>query len=163
MAYTRGPNSILAGLGLVQTPSAAPLTPAGSLPVLLDAKIATTTSLGIVQIGDNIQVTPEGIIYIDSSSMCRRATKLISEDYTAIETDYYIGVNSNKAVKVTLPSTPQDGTELIIKVEMNSPIGSRKVTIKTSDGSLIDGISSIVLQQPYEVITVIYRTNWFII
>jgi hypothetical protein len=161
MAYTRTPNSILAGVGLVQTPSPTPLAPAGSLPVLLDAKIATTTSLGIVQIGDNIQVTPEGIIYVDSSSICGRAAKLISQDYTAIETDYYIGVDSTGAVVVTLPSTPQAGTELTIKVEMKPPIGSRKVTIKTSDGSLIDGANSIVLQQPYEVATVIYRSNWY--
>lgn len=161
MAYTRNPNSVIAGVGLLQTPEPIPLTPAGILPVILDAKVATTTSLGVVQIGNNIQVTPEGVISVNTSSICKRATKVISEDYTASETDYYIGVDSTKAVTVTLPSTPQAGTELIIKVEMKPPVGSRKVTIKTSDGSLIDGTGSVVLQQSYEFIRVLYRNNWY--
>jgi hypothetical protein len=161
MAYTRTPNSIIAGVGLLQTPNPAPLTPSGILPVILDAKIASTTSLGVVQIGNNIQVTPEGVISVKDSHKCKRATKVISENYTAFESDYYIGVDSTKAVVVTLPSTPHAGTELIIKVEMKPPVGSRKVTIKTSDGSLIDGASSVVLQQSYEVVTLIYRNNWY--
>jgi hypothetical protein len=161
VAYTRTPNSVIAGVGLLQTPNPAPLTPSGILPVILDAKIASTTSLGVVQIGNNIQVTPEGVISVKDSHKCKRATKVISENYTAFESDYYIGVDSTKAVVVTLPSTPHAGTELIIKVEMKPPVGSRKVTIKTSDGSLIDGASSVVLQQSYEVVTLIYRNNWY--
>jgi hypothetical protein len=161
MAYTRNPNSVIAGIALSQTPGPIPLTPAGILPVILDAKVATTTSLGVVQIGDNIEVTPEGVISVQSSSICKRATKLISENYTASECDYYIGVDSTKAVTVTLPPTPHAGTELIIKVEMKPPVGSRKVTIKTSDGSTIDGSSSVTLQQSYEFIRVLYRNNWY--
>jgi hypothetical protein len=161
MAYTRTPNSVIAGVGLLQTPNPVPLTPSGILPVILDAKIASTTSLGVVQIGNNIQITPEGVISVKDSHNCKRATKVISENYTASESDYYIGVDSTKAVVITLPSTPHAGTELIIKVEMKPPVGSRKVTIKTSDGSLIDGSSSVVLQQSYEFIRVLYRSNWF--
>ena len=66
MAYTRNPNSVFAGRGMIQTPPANLLDPAGALPVTLDIDIATTSTLGIVQIGDNISITPEGVISVAS-------------------------------------------------------------------------------------------------
>ena len=164
MAYTRNPNSIIAGVALEQTPQPVPLSPAGLLPVILDAKIASTTSLGVVQIGNNIHISPEGIISVeDSEDCCDRKTVVVSKDYTASNTDYYIGVDSKDSVSIILPANPEAGKTIIVKAEMKPPLGSRKVTIKTSDGSLIDGTGSQVLQQPYQSITVIYRNNWFII
>jgi hypothetical protein len=64
MAYTRPPNSIVAGVGLAQTPASNSLSPSGISLVTLNANIATTSSLGIVQVGGNIKVTPGGIISI---------------------------------------------------------------------------------------------------
>jgi len=149
---------------LEQTPQPVPLSPAGLLPVILDAKIASTTSLGVVQIGNNIHISPEGIISVeDPEDCCDKQTVVVSKDYTASNTDYYIGVDSKDSVSIILPANPEDGKTIIVKAEMKPPLGSRKVTIKTSDGSLIDGTGSQILQQPYQSITVIYRNNWFII
>ena len=64
MTYIRPPNTVLAGQALKQNPPPSPLAPAGVLPVTLDAEIATTSSLGVVQIGNNISVTPEGVISV---------------------------------------------------------------------------------------------------
>lgn len=164
MAYSRNPNSVIAGVALQQTPEPASLSPAGVLPVILDAKIATTESLGVVQIGNNIRISPEGVISVeDSDNCCDRETVVVSKNYTASKSDYYIGVDSQDSVSIILPANPEDGRTIIVKAEMRPPLGSRKVTIKTSDGSLIDGMVSQILQQPYQSITVIYRNNWFII
>jgi hypothetical protein len=65
MAYTRTPNTVIAGQALKQNPAPAPLAPAGALPVVLDADIATTTNLGVVQIGAGLAITPEGILSTD--------------------------------------------------------------------------------------------------
>lgn len=166
MAYTRNPNSILAGTALKQTPDATPLTPAGILPVRLDAKIATTSSLGVVQIGDNITVNEDGVISVEKCECdeCKNKTVLVSTDYQALHTDFYIGVNSTKPVTIMLPAKPHDGLEIIVKVEMKSPIGNKKVTVKTNDGSLIDGQSSYVMEVGYQFVRVIRRnSNWYIV
>lgn len=92
-------------------------------------------------------------------------TVLISEDFTATNpSDYYIGVNSAGSVTVTLPITPADGYIIIVKAEMGPPLGNRKVTIVTADGSLIDGVVSYVLKTHYECVRVLFRGgNWHII
>jgi hypothetical protein len=64
MAYTRPPNSVIAGVGLAQTPASDSFSPSGATPVTLNANIATTDSPGIVQVGGNINVTPGGVISI---------------------------------------------------------------------------------------------------
>lgn len=92
------------------------------------------------------------------------STIVVSENYTASDRDYYIGVDSNKPTSITLPPDASDGTEIIVKVEMKPPIGNRKVTVKTVDGSLIDGSGNYVMQNGYEFVQVIRRGgNWFII
>lgn len=89
-------------------------------------------------------------------------TVLVSENYTASEEDCYIGVNSKNPVTIKLTST-QDGKMYIIKSEMSAPVGNRKVTI-TGGISYIDGNPSVVLQEPYESITLLYRGNsWHVI
>lgn len=91
-------------------------------------------------------------------------TIVVSENYTASDRDYYIGVDSNKPTCITLTPDASDGTEIIVKVEMKPPIGNRKVTVKTVDGSLIDGSGNYVMQNGYEFVQVIRRgRNWFII
>ena len=65
MAYTRTPNTVIAGQGLKQNQQPVPLAPAGALPVVLDADIATTTGLGVVQVGSGLSITPEGVLSTD--------------------------------------------------------------------------------------------------
>jgi hypothetical protein len=88
---------------------------------------------------------------------------LINKDYSVKTLDYYIGVDSQKPVSVILPSTAEEGKIFIVKLEMGAPIGTRKVTLK-GNGNLIDGHTSVVLENAYESITVIFRgSSWHVI
>jgi len=86
-------------------------------------------------------------------------------DYTASLTDAYMGVITTKPITIKLPNNPPEGLVYVIKLEMGAPIGNKKVTIKPINPSIkIDGNSSIVLQNPYEYVSLIYRAlGWHII
>lgn len=98
------------------------------------------------------------------SSDCKIAAKLITADYEATADDCYIGAQTSGPVNLTLPTDPESPMKIIIKLEMKAPIGTGKLTIITTDGSLIDGKTSIVMQNPYECYTLVYRGgNWHIV
>jgi hypothetical protein len=95
---------------------------------------------------------------------CQCKAILVSQNYTAEMDDHYIGVNSTGPITITLPSDCSDCHKIIVKAEMGPPLGNRKITIKAIDPSTIDGDDSIVLQEPYETITLLCRGgNWHII
>ena len=164
MAYSRPPQIIRANGGaLKQSPPPTEVTPAGIIPVELEAEIATKNSLGVVQIGDGIDITPEGVISVSGSDAgCN--TILVRTDYESTSDDCYIGVNSSGPVTITLPVVVSDGHQIVVKAEMGPPLGNRKVTINTSDGALIDGSATCVLSVPYESVHLIFRGfEWHII
>ena len=95
---------------------------------------------------------------------CRCSCILINRDYTATDYDYYIGVNSQEPVTVTLRNDVDDCTEYVIKAEMGPPLGNRKVTVKSEEPSLIDGNETYVIEVPYQSVNVIFRGgDWHII
>jgi hypothetical protein len=94
---------------------------------------------------------------------CTCSSVLVSNNYIASGNDYYIGVNSQGPVTITLP-VGGNTCEIIVKAEMGPPLGTRKVTINTSDGSTIDGDTDFVLNIPWESVQLFRRANnWFII
>lgn len=89
---------------------------------------------------------------------------VVSKDYTATASDYYIGVNSDAPVTITLSGNFQNSHRIIVKSEMRPPLGARKITIKCDNGGLIDGSSEYVIQTSYDSVTILYRDNdWYII
>ena len=68
MAYTRQPNVVLAGQALIQNPTPIATSPAGILPVTLDAAIASTSQLGVIKVGSGLAITPAGILSTTGSS-----------------------------------------------------------------------------------------------
>lgn len=94
------------------------------------------------------------------SGTVSRNTIVVSEDYTATLTDYYIGVNNDKPVTITLPDDAPKGTEYIVKLQIGAPVGNRKVTVKSS--TLIDNVNTIILTNPYEALQVLYQSTWHI-
>jgi hypothetical protein len=95
---------------------------------------------------------------------CRCKSILVSEDYTATCDDYYIGVNSNEPVTIKLPESCTDCCEIIVKAEMGPPLGNRKVTVTTTDGSYIDGKDKYVMEVPYQSVNIFCRGgDWYII
>jgi hypothetical protein len=87
-------------------------------------------------------------------------TVVISEDYTVQLTDYYIGVENEKPITITLPDDPPKGTQYIIKLQIGSPVGNRKVTVKSN--TQIDSVGMIVLTNPYESLEILFQSAWHI-
>ena len=163
MAYLRPPNTVFAGRALKQNPEPIPLDPSGLLPVTLDAQIASKTQLGVVQIGDGISVTPDGVISVSGSSPSCRAIN-VSTDYIVQSGDYYIGVTAPVSVTIYLPPDPADCIQLIIKADMGAPLGNRKVIVVAQGSATIDDEPSKVLTVPYESINLISQGgNWHVI
>jgi len=94
MSYSRPLNP---GLGLKQVPVINP----GVQELTLDSDIATTSSLGIVQVGSGLTITPLGVLSATGGSDFVNV-KLTITNYTATATDYYIGANK-KDITITLP------------------------------------------------------------
>lgn len=98
---------------------------------------------------------------------CNCNSILVMEDYTVEEDDYYIGVNSDGPVTITLPDCDDECRTLVIKAEMGAPVGNRKVTITTFNGSsierpTIDGEYAYVMEVPWESVTLFCRGgNWY--
>lgn len=98
----------------------------------------------------------------EPANCCLMQTVCVSEDYQVCANDEYIGVNSTGPVTLRLPDSVLDGKCVTIKLEMQAPIGNRKVRVEAS--SLIDGAASRVLQNPYEKLHVLYRAGmWHIL
>ena len=95
---------------------------------------------------------------------CQCQATLVSQDYTATLDDYYIGVDSTGPVTITLPPDCTDCQQIIVKAEMGPPLGNRKITVTTGDGSTIDGDTEYTIEVPYQSIRLLCRGGqWHII
>lgn len=87
----------------------------------------------------------------------------ITQDYTAVLEDYYIGVNSEISITITLP-TSLDGKQYIIKAEMKPPMSKRKVIIISEDNCKFDGYTNHVLHISHESVWLIKNgKEWHVI
>jgi hypothetical protein len=154
MSYTRQPNVVFAGVGLKQTPPATTTTPPGIVPVTLDANIATTTSLGVVQVGAGLAITPGGILSTTNSGSLINI-KLVNKSYTATLDDYYIGA-TKKGITITFPSGIV-GKVFIVK---NQADGS--ITVKGT-GQDLDQSGDKNLGSEASLIAVFDGTRWNLI
>jgi hypothetical protein len=153
MAYNRQPQTVLAGKALKQNPAPTIVQPAGIVPVTLECEEATTTSLGVVQVGSGLSITPSGILSVNGGSSSFINVTLTSTNYTATATDYYIGA-TKKDIDITLP-LGITGKVYIIKNQVN---GSIKV--KASGGQKIDTSSDKTLGSEDSIIVVFDGTRW---
>lgn len=139
MAYTRPPTSIVTGRALRQDPSHTDPNPVGAVPVTLEAMIASTTDLGVVQVGSGLVITEDGLLSATGggqSGTFRGNVTLTSVNYNILATDFYIGATRN-GITITLPLGVL-GQVYVIK---NQVPGS--VTLRGSGGQRIDGASSV--------------------
>ena len=156
MAYNRQPQTVLAGSGLKQSPLSGPTTPAGIIPVTLDVDIATTTSLGLVQVGSGLSITPSGILSATGSSSSFINVTLTATDYTVTASDYYIGA-TKKDIEITLPLGIV-GRVYVIKNQV-----SGNIEVKGSLGQKIDTSSDKTLGAEASIIVVFDGTRWNVI
>lgn len=95
---------------------------------------------------------------------CTVATIVTRTSYECTADNCYIGVDSKKPVTITLPTNVPNGKIIIVKAEMKPPLGNRKITITTSDGSLIDFETEVIIEVSLEYKTFIYHDQeWFTI
>jgi hypothetical protein len=88
----------------------------------------------------------------------------ITSDYTAQQTDCYIGAQLTTASTLVLPNTVVPGTCYCIKLEFGPPVGNRKLVIQPESPSLINGVTNLTLTTPYQSVTVVYNnSNWWTI
>jgi hypothetical protein len=153
MAYNRQPQTVLAGKALKQNPDPNIVQPAGIIPVTLECEEATTTSLGVVQVGSGLSITPSGILSVNGGSSSFINVTLTSTNYTATADDYYIGA-TKKDIDITLP-LGITGKVYIIKNQVN---GSIKV--KASGSQKIDTSSDKTLGSEASIIVVFDGTRW---
>lgn len=107
------------------------------------------------------------ITLVSGQPILNRSFKAKTADYTALITDYYIGITSMGAnVKITLPSVsvPEKMT-LVIKDETGIAGNAYEIRVAPGGSDTLEGITawkSIV--QPYGCITVVRRNGaWWII
>lgn len=153
MAYNRQPQTVLAGLALKQNPPTSVIQPAGIIPVTLDSDIASTTSLGVVQVGSGLSITPSGILSTTGSSSGFINVTLTSTNYTAIADDYYIGA-TKKDIEITLP-LGVTGKVYIVKNQV-----SGNIKVKASGSQKIDTASDKTLGTEVSIIVVFDGTRW---
>ena len=154
MTYQNTPRSVLAGQGLKQSPL--PNGDAGAQSVTLDSDIATTTGLGVVQVGSGLAITPAGVLSATNTGTDIINVKLTSADYTALITDYYIGA-TKKDIDITLPLGVV-GKVYIIKNQV-----SGNIEVKGTGGQKIDTSSDKTLGTEASIIVVFDGTRWNII
>ena len=149
MSYTRPPASTLTGVALKQTP--APSTQALA-PVVIDAEIAATTHLGVVQVGSGLSITPQGVLSATNSSSLF-AVKIVTANYTPTANDYYIGA-IKKDITITLPL----GVTGKVYVVKNEETG--EITVTGTAGQKIDGSVSEKLSTNKSLMLIFNGTEW---
>jgi hypothetical protein len=95
------------------------------------------------------------------TNSCILPTKVIAESYYIQPEDCYIGVINTKSIEIYLPQNPPKGKMLIIKAQQKQ-IGNKKIYIVTQNGDKIDDGDELVLQSPYESVTLIFNDSWHI-
>jgi hypothetical protein len=156
MAYNRQPQIVLAGTAIKQSPLPGTTSPGGIIPVTLDVDIATTTSLGAVQVGSGLSITASGVLSANNSGSDFINVKLVNSDYTANVDDYYIGA-TKKDIEITLP-LGQTGKVYVVKNQV-----SGNIKVKTSGSQKIDTSSDKTLGTDVSVIVVFDGTRWNVI
>lgn len=157
MTYLRLPNSKLPGRALSQTPTAN--GDAGILPLTLDVDIATTSSLGVVQVGNGLSITPEGVLSANGGGggdSCSYNVTLVNVDYTAFSNDCYIGA-TKKDIDIKLPPGVV-GKLYIIKNQV-----SGNIKVKSSNGQKIDNNTDVTLGTNDSLTVVFDGSRWNVI
>jgi hypothetical protein len=156
MAYNRQPQTVLAGTGLKQNPPSTIISPAGIIPVEIEAEIATTTGLGVVQVGSGLSITPSGILSATGGGSSLINVTLVDDDYSILDTDYYVGATDDN-IDLILP-LGITGKVYYLKNQTNG-----NIKIYGTSGQKIDTSSSKTLGSQDGIIVVFDGTRWNVI
>lgn len=152
MAYSRQPNVTIAGRGLTQNPLPLPVAPAGIISVGYDSNIATTASLGIVQVGAGLAITPAGVLSATGGGSSLLNVYLTSTNYTATASDYFIGA-TKKNITITFPAG------IVGKVYIVKNQAEGNITVKGT-GQNLDNSGDKTLGTEASLIAIFDGTRW---
>jgi hypothetical protein len=151
MAYSRPP--VQPGRGLKRSPAVPTESTAGVFDFALDADIATTTELGLVQVGSGLSITPAGVLSATNAGTDIINVTLTGVDYTALLTDYYIG-STDDDLTITLPLGVV-GKVYYVKNQANG-----NIKVKGTGGQTLDSSSFKSLGTNASIIVVFDGTRW---
>lgn len=155
MSYSRPP--VQPGRGLKRSPPLPIESTAGVLDYSLDVDIATTSNLGVIQVGNGLEITPEGILSTtggDDSNFIN--IKLTSNNYTVTSNDSYVGATANNIV-ITIP-IGEFGRVYYVKNQ-----SSGNIKVHASGAQTIDGQAFQTLGTNAGFMLVFDGTRWNII
>lgn len=150
MSYSRP--SVQPGRGLTRTPALPDRNAVGVFDYTIESDIATTSSLGVIQVGDGLSITAAGVLSANGSSSSLINVKLTSVNYTATLDDYYIGA-TKKSITITLPAG------IVGKVYIVKNQADGNITVKGT-GENIDQSGSKTLGTETSLIVVFDGTRW---
>jgi hypothetical protein len=156
MAYNRQPQTVLAGKALKQNPDPNVVQPAGIIPVTLECEEATTTSLGVVQVGSGLSITPTGILSATNSGSDFVNVTLTSVNYSVTDIDSYVGATSNN-ITITLPAG------ILGRVYYVKNQSGGNIKVQGSGGQTIDGVAFQTLGSNSGFMVVFDGTRWNIL
>ena len=151
MSYSRP--SVQPGRGLTRTPALPDKNAVGVFDYTIESDIASTTSLGVVQVGSGLSITPTGILSATNDGSSLLNVSLVSANYTATIDNYYIGAIKN-GITITLP-LGVSGKVFIVKNQVNG-----SVKVQGSGGELFDGASFKTLGTDASLIAVFDGFRW---
>ena len=86
-----------------------------------------------------------------------------NQNYQALITDYYVGVNHTSNILITLPPSPDEGKVIIIK-DQSGNSSNFAITITGHSGALVDGTSDIEINSNHGSKKLIYNDGtWYTI
>lgn len=137
---------------------------AGGLAPLASAALTGTPTAPTATVNTNTTQLATTAFVIGQSIYSPTTVFTGTGNYTASATDYVVVINkvTGAATGVTLPSTPTIGRLVLVK-DGKGDAGTNNITVSPAAGT-IDGVASIVMDQPYEAYEFVYNgTNWNIV
>lgn len=154
MAYSRPP--VQPGRALTRTPAFPIESTAGVLDFALDVDIATTSNLGVIQVGSGLAITPAGILSATGGGgddCCSVTVKLTNSSYTAKKDDCYIGATTSN-ITITLPAGVT-GKVYYVKNQSNG-----NIKVQGTGGQTIDGAAFKTLGSNNSIMAVFDGARW---
>lgn len=152
MSYSRP--SVQPGRGLKRTPELPNSSAVGVFDYTIDADIASSTSLGVVQVGSGLSISAAGILSATGGGSSLINVFLVGVDYTATLDNYYIGA-TKKGITITLPLGVV-GKVFIVKNQASD--GSVKV--QGSAGQKLDDSNFKTLGEDSSLIAIFDGFRW---
>jgi hypothetical protein len=108
---------------------------------------------------------PRGLTGSPGECTCKNSAIVVDADYSVKLNDYYVGINSDSPVVITLPYYEDNVLhEIIVKIETLGSLEDRSVTIVTENGLIDDSIEAFVLNISQCSMRFIFRGGvWWVI